>query len=246
MCLTTLYHHKIALFSLSLIVKVTDISGLSCRRKRTAPTRDRIGKRGMRIDGKRLHRISLDDGRLFKRRSESIAINATVHISLDISASMASRMPLAREAVLALVYALKQVNGVTVSTSAYPGTREDSVFPIVTGKESTQTVAETLAALDSHDSTPMATGLWHGVHQVCQTNAERRLILMITDGAPDIDHHDAVVDLVKRCGHSGIDVVGLGINIQLGEELFPRRLMIEQLGELKNELFSLTRDWLLR
>ena len=61
-------------------------------------TRDRIGKRGMRIDGKRLHRISLDDGRLFKRRSESIAINATVHISLDISASMASRMPLAREA----------------------------------------------------------------------------------------------------------------------------------------------------
>ena len=61
-----------------------------------------------------------------------------------------------------------------------------------------------------------------------------------------IDHHDAVVDLVKRCGHSGIDVVGLGINIEMGEELFPRRLMIEQLGELKNELFSLTRDWLLR
>ena len=114
------------------------------------------------------------------------------------------------------------------------------------GKESSQVVAEILVALDSHDSTPMVTGLWHAVHQICQENAERRLILMITDGAPDIDHHDAVVDLVKRCGHSGIDVVGLGINIQLGEELFPRRLMIEQLGELKNELFSLTRDWLLR
>ena len=208
-------------------------------------TRDRVGKRGMRIDGRRLHRMALDDGRLFKRRSESIEINAAVHISLDISASMCSRMTLAREAVLALVYALKQINGVTVTTSAYPGTREDRIIPVVTGKESTQVVAETLAALDSHDSTPMATGLWHAVHQICQLNAERRLILMITDGAPDIDHHDAVVDLVKRCGHSGIDVVGLGINIQLGEELFPRRLMIEQLGELKNELFSLTRDWLL-
>ena len=208
-------------------------------------TRDRTGKRGTRIDGKRLHRIALDDGRLFKRRAESITINATIHISLDISSSMAVRMPLAREAVLALVYALKQINGVTVSASAYPGAREDRVFPIVTGKESTQKVAEILAALDSHDSTPMATGLWHAVHQICQAKEERRLILMITDGAPDCEHHDAVIDLVKRCGHSGIDVLGLGINTQLPEKLFPKSLMIEQLGELKNGLFSLTRDWLL-
>ena len=209
-------------------------------------TRDRIGKRGMRIDGKRMHRVALDDGRLFKRRSESIEINATVHISLDISASMGSRMPLAREAVLALVLALKPIKGVTVTASAYPGTLAERVYPIASGKKSGLRVAETLSALDSHDSTPMATGLWHAVHQICQSNAERRLILMITDGAPDIDHHDAVVDLVKRCGHSGIDVVGLGINIQLEEALFPKSLMIEQLGELKNGLFNLTRDWLLR
>ena len=208
-------------------------------------TRDRTGKRGIRIDGKRLHRMALDDGRLFKRRAESITINATVHISLDISSSMASRMELAREAVLALVYALKQINGVTVSASAYPGTREDRVFPIVTGKESTRAIAETLAALDSHDSTPMATGLWHAVHQICQTNAERRLILMITDGVPDIDHHDAVVDLVSRCQQSNIDVVGLGINVPLVKELFPKGLMIAQLSQLKTALFGLTKRWLI-
>ncbi|WP_161787342.1 VWA domain-containing protein [Endozoicomonas numazuensis] len=209
-------------------------------------TRDRIGKRGIRIEGKRLHRIALDDGRLFKRRSESIEINATVHISLDISASMASRMPLAREAVLALIMALKPIKGVSVTASAYPGTVAERVYPIASGKEADLGVAEILSALDSHDSTPMASGLWHTVHQICQSNAERRLILMITDGAPDIDHHDAVVDLVKRCRCSGIDVVGLGINIQLPEELFQKKsLMIEQLGELKNRLFRLTRDWLL-
>ena len=208
-------------------------------------TRDRIGKRGMRIDGKRLHKIALDDGRLFKRRSESIEINATVHISLDISASMASRMPLAREAVLALIMALKPIKGVRVTASAYPGTVAERVYPIVSGKESDLGVAGTLSALDSHDSTPMATGLWHAVHQICQSNAERRLILMITDGAPDIDHHDAVVDLVKRCSYSVIDVLGLGINIQLSEELFPKSLMIEQLYQLKSSLFTLTRDWLI-
>ena len=208
-------------------------------------TRDRTGKRGIRIDGKRLHRIALDDGRLFKRRAESITINATVHISLDISSSMTVRMPLAREAVLALVYALKQINGVTVSASAYPGAREDRVFPIVTGQESTQKVAETLVALDSHDSTPMATGLWHAVHQICQAKAERRLILMITDGAPDCDHQDAVVDLISRCQQSGIDVVGLGINVPLVKELFPKSLMIDQLGQLKASLFKLAKNWLI-
>ncbi|WP_079254032.1 VWA domain-containing protein [Endozoicomonas arenosclerae] len=207
-------------------------------------TRDRTGKRGIRIEGKRLHRMALDDGRLFKRRAESITVNATVHISLDISSSMAPRMKLAREAVLSLVFALKQINGVTVSASAYPGTRDDRVFPIITGKESTQAVAVTLEALDSHDSTPMTTGLWHAVHQVCQAEAERRLILMITDGTPDIDHHDAVVNLVSRCQQSGINVVGIGINVLLDENLFPKRLKIGHVGELKTTLFDLARHWL--
>ena len=42
----------------------------------------------------------------------------------------------------------------------------------------------------------------------------------------------------------GIDVVGLGINVQLVEELFPKSLMIDQLGQLKTSLFKLTQDWL--
>ena len=139
-------------------------------------TRDQTGKRGMRIDGKWLYRVALGDARFFKQHSESIDINATVHISLDISASMGSRIQLAREAVLALVLALKSIKGVIVTASAYPGTLEERVYPIATGKESGLAIAETLSALDCHDSTPMATGLWHAVQQICQSNAKRRLI----------------------------------------------------------------------
>ncbi|MGI9276476.1 MAG: hypothetical protein ACR2PT_16730, partial [Endozoicomonas sp.] len=68
--------------------------------------------------------------------------------------------------------------------------------------------------------------------------------LMVTDGGPDIDHHRPVVDLVRRCGQSGIDVVGLGISVQTVEQLFPRSLVIDQLSELKSSLFRLTQDWL--
>ena len=208
-------------------------------------TRRRTGKRGMKLDGRRLHRAALNDGRMFKKRSESIAVDACVHISLDISASMGSRMLLAREAVLSLLLALKSIKGVTASASAYPGTSEERVYAIASGQDKATTVAERLAALDSHDTTPMATGLWHAIHQVLQEKAQRRLILMITDGEPDIDHYDAVVDLVKRCQQSAIDVVGLGIRVESVNGLFSDGLVIDQLSQLKDRLFSITQNWLI-
>lgn len=175
--------------------------------------RDRTGKRGKKLDGKRLHRMAIGDSRLFCKRSEAITIDATVHLCLDISSSMSARMELAREAVLALAYALNQINGVTVSISAYPGKNDCGVFEVMKPNDQLQDVAAVLSALNAHDSTPMATGLWHSVHQVLQAKAERRLIIMITDGAPDCDHHQPVMDLVKRCKASDIEVIGLGINI---------------------------------
>ena len=208
-------------------------------------TRQRTGKRGLRIDGKRLHRMAIDDGRVFKQRSDSVTIDATVHISLDISASMGSRMELAREAVLSLVLALKQINGVTISASAYPGTQADRVYPIASAHDSGKTAAEILTTLNSHDTTPMATGLWHAVHQVLQARTERRLILMVTDGEPDIDHRKSVIDLVNRCGQSGIEVVGLGIQVHTVEQLFPKSLVIDRLAQLKASIFELTRAWLI-
>ncbi len=206
---------------------------------------NRTGKRGAKLDGRRLHRAALNDGRVFKQRSETLAINAAVHISLDISASMGPRMELAREAVLALVIALKQINGVTVSASAYPGNADNEVFEILTQGDSVQKTASVLTALNSHDSTPMATGLWHSVHQVLQAKTERRLILMITDGGPDRDHHNPVLELVKRCEKSEIEVIGLGIAVAAVEKLFSQSVVISQLDQLKSSLFGLTQHWLI-
>ena len=93
--------------------------------------RDRTGKKEKKLDGKRLHRMAIGDNRLFCKRSEAITIDATVHLCLDISSSMASRMELARKAVLALAYALNQINGVTVSVSAYPGKNDCGVFEVM-------------------------------------------------------------------------------------------------------------------
>ncbi len=206
--------------------------------------RDRTGKRGKKLDGKRLHRMAIGDNRLFCKRSESVTVDATVHLCLDISSSMASRMGLAREAVLALAYALNQINGVSVSVSAYPGKSDSGVFEVMKPNDRLQDVAAVLSALNAHDSTPMATGLWHAVHQVLLVKSERRLIIMITDGAPDCDHHQPVMELVKRCEQSGIEVVGLGINVNSVEKLFPQSVVVTKLSELKSALFECSRLWL--
>ena len=206
--------------------------------------RDRTRKKGKKLDGKRLHRMAIGDNRLFCKRSEAITIDATVHLCLDISSSMASRMELARKAVLALTYALNQINGVTVSVSAYPGKNDCGVFEVMKPHDRLQDVAAVLSALAAHDSTPMATGLWHSVHQVLEKKAGRRLIIMITDGEPDSDHRQPVMDLVKRCEQSGIEVVGLGINVNSVERLFSQSLVITQMSELKSVLFEQARLWL--
>ena len=206
--------------------------------------RNRTGKRGKTLDGKRLHRMAIGDGRLFRRQAESITIDATLHLCLDISSSMSPRMELAREAVLALASALNPINGVMVSASAYPGKNDRRVVELMKPGDALQDVAAALSALNAHDSTPMATGLWHSVHQVLQISAKRRLILMITDGVPDHDHFIPVQELVKRCEQSGIEVVGLGINVAAVEKLFLQSVMITQLDELKTALFGLTRRWL--
>ena len=206
--------------------------------------RDRTGKRGKKLDGKRLHRMAIGDNRLFCKRSEAVTVDATVHLCLDISSSMASRMVLAREAVLALAYALNQINGVTVSVSAYPGKNDSGVFEVMKSNNRLQDVAAVLSALNAHDSTPMAAGLWHAVHQVLHAKAERRLIIMITDGAPDCDHHQPVMDLVKRCEQSDIEVSGLGINVNSVKQIFPRSMVITQLHELKSALFEQAKIWL--
>ena len=131
-----------------------------------------------------------------------------------------------------------------MSVSAYPGKNDSGVYEVMKPNDRLQDVAAVLSALNAHDSTPMATGLWHSVHQVLQTKAERRLIIMITDGAPDCDHHQPVMDLVKRCEQSGIDIVGLGISVNSVEKLFPQSVVITQLYELKSALFDHARLWL--
>lgn len=205
--------------------------------------RDRITRKGRKLDSHHLHRVALDDSRLFRQRAESVAIDSHVHLCLDISGSMSSRLPLAREAVLALSLALSRINGVTLSASAFPGDSSSArtVFSLLSVTEPVKSLALRLVSLNHQGTTPMATGLWHSVHQVLSVNTARRLIMMITDGEPDEDHQQPMRDLLRRCKGTGIEVIGIGIQCSYVEDLFPQSLVIHDLGQLKDGLFRQAR-----
>ena len=56
--------------------------------------RDRVTRKGRKLDSRHLHRVALNDGRLFRQRTEALSIDSHVHLCLDISSSMSSRLPL--------------------------------------------------------------------------------------------------------------------------------------------------------
>ncbi len=68
--------------------------------------------------------------------------------------------------------------------------------------------------------------------------------MMITDGSPDRNHQEVVLDLIRRSESSGGEIIGLGIEARAVEKLFPKYTVIDRLSELKSSLFLLVHGWL--
>lgn len=72
-----------------------------------------------------------------------------------------------------------------------------------------------------------------------QQREERKLLIVISDGAPNGQHGaDGVAELNRRCEVSGVEVVGIGINVDLSH-LFHHWISIQEVGELRDRLFDL-------
>jgi hypothetical protein len=66
--------------------------------------------------------------------------------------------------------------------------------------------------------------------------------MVITDGQPD-DTLTAL-DILQRCRDSGIETVGIGLGIDVCH-LFPVAITINELEELRTQLFTLSKSLLL-
>lgn len=202
---------------------------------------------GERLSNLGALRLSTGDLNIFERESSRTNIDVAIHLLLDRSGSMRAeeRMTLAMDTCTALGIALGQIDGVQVATSAFPAGSDDcdrDVLVLNRFGESVRKRAGRIAAVraDGHN-TPLADAMLYGQYSLLSAKATRRILLPITDGLPD--SAEGVVDVVASCQRWGIEVMGVGIGLDISG-VIPNSVCITEVADLPTQMFELLRKQL--
>jgi cobaltochelatase CobT len=201
--------------------------------------RARLASTGLRIGTRELYRLTLSDPDVFLRFHRRRAINTAVQILLDKSGSMRHRLDIARRAALAVACALRSLTGTAVACAAFPaqGARNAvGVLPLTRFDERVTATASRYESLDAKGGTPLAEALWWCAAEILGRREERKIILVVTDGQPD--DSDSARQIIQRCLESGIEMIGLGIEVQAVKTLFPDWCVVQDMQQLAPALFK--------
>ncbi|BBM67878.1 hypothetical protein VA249_45240 (plasmid) [Vibrio alfacsensis] len=205
---------------------------------------------GLKLNSKTLHRYAVNDARLFKQKGTKRQIDTVVELCLDNSGSMTAQglMRTAIEAQMALAKALSRINGVSITASAFPDRSCENVLNLLDEGENVKRLAMRYHQVQGNAGcTPTASAMWHCIRKVLNSKRSNKVIIVITDGHPDDDQRDPLIKLVRKATNSGITVIGVAIG-SIAEEkhkfyqFFPNALFIQNIKELKSELFKVAKD----
>jgi len=204
---------------------------------------------GNRIDGRKLSRLSQGDSRVFERRSHKQAPNTAIDLLVDGSTSMGdlapgsvfSLMNLAMESALALALALEGISGVNPAVTRFPHSHNGDVVSLLKHGEKVRLNAPKFSSVTT-GYTPLHEALWYAALSVMSTREDRKVIMVLTDGQPD--DVDAAKAIIKRIEATGIELFGIGICFDTSH-LFARSILINDVSDLRSELFRISRDLLL-
>jgi len=209
--------------------------------------------RGRRVIGRRLPQLALGDPKIFVRRIVRPAPNTAIHLLLDKSDSMdepvwgdkkqsvANRLSIALEASMALALAFEGIAGVNPGMTAFPGRDDTSVFRLLEHGERVRAHSAAFS-LRAGGTTPMTEAVWFAAAALLRCREPRKVLLVMTDGQPnDIL---STLEILQRCRSSGIETVGVGLGLDVGH-MFPVAIMINELRELRTQLFALSKAVLL-
>ncbi|EKF9830565.1 VWA domain-containing protein [Vibrio cholerae] len=212
--------------------------------------RNHAKRHGLRVATHRLAASQAGESRLFIQRQPRIAANAAVHLLVDISGSMGKPIGegnrkyfhVANEAALALAMALEGIPGVVPAVSYFPGIHQEVSIALLPK----QSVRHRAACFDQkpRGCTPMAQAMWFAANSLLAQKQKRKLMIVLTDGDPD--DWAATHDIVDRCRRSGFELLGIGIQTRSVEKFFPQSIVINDVKDLKRELFEVTQQLLIQ
>ncbi|HII4305726.1 TPA: VWA domain-containing protein [Vibrio parahaemolyticus] len=212
--------------------------------------RNHAKRHGLRVATDRLAASQAGESRLFIQRQPRIAPNAAVHLLVDISGSMGKPIGegnrkyfhVANEAALALAMALEGIPGIVPAVSYFPGIHQEVSIALLPK----QSVRHRAACFDQkpRGCTPMAQAMWFAANSLLAQKQKRKLMIVLTDGDPD--DWAATHDIVDRCRRSGFELLGIGIQTRSVEKFFPQSIVINDVKDLKRELFEVTQQLLIQ
>ena len=216
--------------------------------------RPQARRRGPRLMPKRLYRAAVGEARVFARKRERVAVHTALHLLIDLSDSMGApvrsasgavkrRCDIALASALALSVALDGINGVSVAVSAFPSRAGGAQALSVLVRHGERVRARAGAFIQrERGGTPMAGALWFAVGDLLARPEPRRIVLVLTDGKPDVGSETQAS--LRLCEAAGVETVGVGIGVDVSA-LFPAALRVDEVAELKTTLFGVAERLLL-
>ena len=198
-----------------------------------------------RLNTAKLFRIKTGNPKVFIQKTEVVAVNTSLHILLDASASMyGKRMELATASCHAIASACSGIRGLNITITAFNGNHRGdacSVYPLL---KSGQPVHARIN-LTPRGGTPLAPALWWGMQQLLFTREQRKMLLVLTDGQPhDMNATQKSIEIANKIG---LEVYGLGmLDRSISDFLPDTSRVICRLEELPAMLFELLHDVLTR
>lgn len=235
------HRHGQALRSKILIHTMMAGERLASLLKAQTQSTTRYGKKGQIVPA-RLWRLKMGNVSVFRNTVEGRELNTAVKILLDRSGSMKGSMQQAVEAACFLPMAFDDVAGIHTSIDIFPGYGKfaSTLKPFDTR---TMPCLDDLADVTASGGTPLTEALRHSGSDLMNFDAERRLLVIVTDGRPH--REDLARAELRALEAAGIEVIGISINVSL-RHLFSKYVSIQHVGELTNSLYHLMEAELIR
>ncbi|ASI21293.1 VWA domain-containing protein (plasmid) [Aeromonas media] len=203
-----------------------------------------LSRRGKRFVTSRFNRFKQGDLRVYRGKAKNVGIDSAIMVLLDLSGSMNCQQEVAKNSCLALALAVQQIDGAVIGIQSFGNWNVD----LLRFGEDPATTSTRLDLTCADGGTPMREGLSNAFLALMPEQAERKSLIVITDGEPDVE----CVDTFNMVRQHGIDVFGIYIGqyasgkVAMDYYFKPGNwIAVDNILGLKRELFKLAKGTIL-
>lgn len=204
----------------------------------------RTGFKGRHFNSSKLSRVMSGDFRIFKERIDKQHPDTAVHILTDLSSSMENCYEVAQQASLALALALEAIPGVVPALTYFGNDEHNPIHVAVRFGSSVMSQLNTIAAKPT-GNTPMAEAIWYAAFRLSTCRQKRKIIIVITDGKPNHRSEKKTHTAIDLCINANIEMIGIGIGVESVADYFENHIVINDVSDLQNTLFTLMQNKLI-